>query len=411
MRTRFLAFVLLFALGCVGLGLFLQYSNREDSLSLAELTSSDQRNIRAEQLFRNAAQSMRDGGTWMANIDTDLIFYAALAVCAILLALRAIVSAIRVARAERLTKTREPAGRSLAVTGPAREVRSSSRFAGAEETAAEISVNRRSDLSLDKSKTPAAPSFLGEARTYLGSFSRGLGGKMILTFTGIIAAFGLLTVGVVYFKLSAALTGQAIQRARILSANVRDSAPAFLLKKDAKGMRELLRKVASRPGVAYVFVEDRTGNIFAHSFAVLPQEIQNAERSGSARNDKPRTLRLGEEQVYEVSMPVLEGQIGAVRVALWKGDVDREISMTVIPLIKLIGLIVLAGIALAIFLVWRITHPILRLVRTARRISQGELDAPSLGVTDSTEFGELSRALERMRSSVKAALVRLREER
>jgi len=44
---------------------------------------------------------------------------------------------------------------------------------------------------------------------------------------------------------------------------------------------------------------------------------------------------------------------------------------------------------------------------TVRRISYGELDAPSLGVEDKTEFGELSRALERMRSSVKAAVMRL----
>jgi HAMP domain-containing protein len=408
MRKRFLTLVLSLSLGCVGLGLLLQYSNRGDSLSLAELTSSDQRNIRAEQLFRNAAQSIRDGGTWMANIDTDLIFYAVLAVCAILLAIRAIVSAIRVARAERLTKARESAGRSLAGAGPARAIRNSFHVARAEETVAEISLNRRLDLSPGISKTPAVRSDLGEARIYLGSFSRGLGGKMILTFTTIIAAFGLLTVAVVYSKLSTALTGQAIQRARVLGQNVSDSTPAFLLKKDAKGMRELLRKFANRPGVAYVFVADRSGNIFAHSFAVLPQEIQNVERPTSVKSDKPLTLRLGAEQVYEVSAPVVEGQ-NVVRVALWKGDVDREISMTVVPLVKLIGLIVLAGILMAIFLVWRITRPILRLIRTARRISHGELDVPSLDISDATEFGELSRALERMRSSVKAALVRLRE--
>jgi HAMP domain-containing protein len=64
---------------------------------------------------------------------------------------------------------------------------------------------------------------------------------------------------------------------------------------------------------------------------------------------------------------------------------------------------------MAIFLTWRITRPIVRLVRTARRVSEGELDVPSPGVDDTDEFGELSRSFERMRSSVKAALTRLDE--
>jgi nitrogen fixation/metabolism regulation signal transduction histidine kinase len=64
---------------------------------------------------------------------------------------------------------------------------------------------------------------------------------------------------------------------------------------------------------------------------------------------------------------------------------------------------------MAILLVWRITRPILRLVNSARRISEGELDTLSLTVDDSSEFGELSRSFERMRSSVKAAMSRLHD--
>jgi len=120
---------------------------------------------------------------------------------------------------------------------------------------------------------------------------------------------------------------------------------------------------------------------------------------------------VGDGNVYEVSVPVLEGQIGAVRVGLWKDEVDAEISKAVIPILKLVVLVMIAGIFLTILLVWRITRPISRLVATARRISEGELDVPSSGVNDASEFGELSRSFERMRSSVKAAIVRLNEER
>jgi HAMP domain-containing protein len=121
-------------------------------------------------------------------------------------------------------------------------------------------------------------------------------------------------------------------------------------------------------------------------------------------------LRLREGEVSEVAVPILEGQIGAVRLGIWRDAVDAEAFQTVMPLIKIIALVIAGGIVLVVVLAWRINRPILRLVNTARSISRGDLDTPSLGLEGATEFGELSRALERMRSSVKAAMIRLSQE-
>jgi methyl-accepting chemotaxis protein len=111
--------------------------------------------------------------------------------------------------------------------------------------------------------------------------------------------------------------------------------------------------------------------------------------------------------VYEISVPILEGQIGAARVGIWEDDVNAEIGEMLAPVLKLITLVVIAGILLAVFLVRRINRPIMRLISSAERISHGDLDVPSIGTDDRSEFGELSRALERLRSSVRAAMIRL----
>ena len=103
----------------------------------------------------------------------------------------------------------------------------------------------------------------------------------------------------------------------------------------------------------------------------------------------------------------MEGRGGAVRVGVWRAHVDAEINETVIPLIKLLGFVVGGGILVAVFLAWRINRPIFRLVAAAKAISSGDLDVPAPRVEDASEFGELSRAIERMRSSVKAAMIRL----
>ena len=412
MRNRVLTFVIVLSLGCAFLGLLLSNSEPNGSRTLADLVSGERWGPGPNGGVREVAQWVRERGLRLANLDVDLIFYAVLAVCGILLALRAVVAAVRIARLERLSRSseayRENSNSARLITRPADEVappRSLQLDAPSDLvggfTEKSHSATRRSD---------SARLLPTKVRSRLAPFAHGLAGKMIFVFTGIVATFGLLTAVLVYFTLTSALKRQSIQRARVTAVNVRDSAPAYMFKKNAAGLRKLLDKYVSKPGIAYVLVEDGRNHILAHGFAVPPQELLRVTSPGSSQQESQRTLSVGDGNVYEVSVPVLEGQIGAVRVGLWKDEVDAEISKAVIPILKLVVLVVIVGIFLTILLVWRIIRPISRLVATARRISEGELDVPSSGVNDASEFGELSRSFERMRSSVRAAIVRLNEE-
>jgi methyl-accepting chemotaxis protein len=163
----------------------------------------------------------------------------------------------------------------------------------------------------------------------------------------------------------------------------------FCLKITRPACARILRKHASRPELAYILVENRAGEIFAHSFAVLPQEIQGSSSFGDRPADSRRLLQMGENVAEEVSAPILEGRGGAVRVGIWRAHVDAEVHETVIPLIKLLGFALSGGIFIAAFLAWRINHPIFRLVAAAKAISSGDLDRPAPRVEDVSEFGEL----------------------
>lgn len=409
MRNRFLVFVLFFFLACAFLRLLLMSLGSNDPLSLADLASQAYRRAGPIQTLRELIESVRDGGASLPSLSLETIFYAVLGTCGGLLALRAVVSAVRMARIERLAPSRatkdhitisatpnKPAARAV---GPAQSLE-----IGAAATPAGVVTEQSFSMAPRSDGT-----HLLSSRWLRTHYGLGLTGKMIFTFSAIIAAFGSLMLLVVYFTLASSLTKQSIQRARLIAFNVSDSIPAYPFNKDAPRLRELLRKHASRPGMAYVVVENRKGEVISHSFAVLPQQVQNILASGHPQNARQRLFRLGDSMVNEVSVPVLEGQIGAVRVGIWKDHIDDEISEAVIPTVKFIILVFCGGILMAIFLSWRITRPIVRLVRTARRVSEGELDVPSLGVDETDEFGELSRSFERMRSSVKAALTRLDE--
>lgn len=396
MRFRRLVIALLFVVGCAVLGLVLLRPIDEKSVTLAELAGAG----RTAQLLGRPM--------WDDILDVGLLFYGVVGLCAFLLALRAVVSAVRLARMKRFAGIQNQARYDApAGTNPA----------GAQRM---FVADRLSEAPFERAMGPATPSFGGAAvqRRGAGSiaseiwangkfFWRGFSGKMIFTFAAVVAAFGLLSMTAVYFTLTRSLTTHALKRATVLAANVSDGAPPYVLKKNAAGLRELLRKLANSPGVAYALVQDRSGGIFAHSFAVLPQEVQGTGAAGETTSGKPRILNLGGGQVYEVSVPLLEGRAGAARVALWKEEIDASIHATVMPIIQWMAMVIVAGILLTMFFAWRIASPILRLVRAAQRISRGELDAPSPGIAGTVEFAELSQALERLRSSVKAALIRL----
>ena len=247
-----------------------------------------------------------------------------------------------------------------------------------------------------------------KAHRYWMSYMQSLSGRMVATFTCIVAMLGLVTIAVVYFTVKSSLRYHAIERARITAVNVSDSAAGYILKKNPKGMRELLQKRTHRSELAYILVQNNLNKIYAHTFDVLPAELENT--SSAVGDQGERSLRLGGVPVIEVSVPILEGRSGTVRIGIWQKEIDREISRAITPLIKVLFLVVTGGILMAIYLAWKINRPIVRLVRSAQKISDGDLDAPSFGTADKTEFGELARALERMRSSIKAALARLSEQ-
>jgi HAMP domain-containing protein len=122
-----------------------------------------------------------------------------------------------------------------------------------------------------------------------------------------------------------------------------------------------------------------------------------------------RTTKIRGKAVYETQAPILDGQLGAVHVGLWAEAVHQDVRGTILPIVGLIALCLVFGIALSVMIASKTIRPILELKSVADEISRGNLDA-SVSVQRNDEVGELARSLERMRASLKAAMTRLNRE-
>ena len=341
--------------GLVAIGVHFLLGSNSGSTSLADLSQTPLQRGQSNswtEIFREST----------AQLDIEVVLYAALTLIGVLLILRALVSTIIVFR-----------------------------------------HRKRAWLPMPTLSKPAGPT-MAKHRGVLG---RGLGGKMLLAFTGTAALFGFCTLAIVYFSLTNSLREHQLQRAIVVALNVSDAAAGLLVAKKTADLTQLVRKSAGAETTAYIVVEDRQGTVVAHSVGTLPNELQPVLDRELPRQTQRRTLTVGGRAIYEVAVPLLDGQAGAVRVGLWTEEVEAEIRRTVAPVIFLLLAVIAGGLICSIYLVWQINRPIVKLVRVASHISRGDLDVPLSGTHDPGEFGELSRSLERMRASVKAAMTRL----
>jgi HAMP domain-containing protein len=233
----------------------------------------------------------------------------------------------------------------------------------------------------------------------------GLRWKITYTFSGLILLIGVTVTAIVYHFTHGALQKQVDLRAAAISTNLADAATGLVSRKSTLELDALVAKYGRLDGVAYAVVQDPKGEILGSSLRPFPAELKDTDLSMAAS----RSMSLRGKTVYETRSPMLDGQLGTARVALWAESVQDDMRSTLLPIIGLIGACVASGIALSVMLAAKTIRPILELKAIADDISRGRLDA-SITIQSNDEIGELGRSLERMRASLRAAMIRLNRE-
>lgn len=234
----------------------------------------------------------------------------------------------------------------------------------------------------------------------------GLMGKIGRNFVCLIILEGLIIGGIVYELSGRALREQFNQRASIITTNLSDAAAGYVVSKNVLQMDALVIKYARLSEVAYVLIQDREGKVIAHNLGAFSPELGEVLTFDQRRQVSRRIVTLQGRTVYETRGPILEGQLGTAHLGIWADAVDQQIYQALLVLMWPITLACLAAVIIAVFLARRLIQPFRRLTDVAGRISAGDLDTP-VRVESQDEFGELTRSLERMRASLKAAMVRL----
>ncbi len=200
------------------------------------------------------------------------------------------------------------------------------------------------------------------------------------------------------------------RRGIILAQQAAKAAETPILNMDSASVYELVDRVQSSGDVDYVLVEDARGVVLAHTFSIdtLPKKF--VEANLPRKNDTLRIAKVifNRMAYIDIAVPILGGELGAVRVGISLLHVKRQVNQIMKSLFVIVLLVLLGGIALAIIFANSIVNPIVHLTEVANKISMGDFDV-KIDVRSNDEIGELAQAIERMARSLQLAIERLRK--
>src|SRR5437867_1643725 len=235
----------------------------------------------------------------------------------------------------------------------------------------------------------------------------GLLSKLILFLAVTLVPLAAITWWISVRALTTNLTDEFTSKGTAIARSLASSAVDLLLHRDASTVQGLVDQVGAINGVKYVMVYDQQKTLVAHTFAPLvPPGIvdRNLVPGDAAQQVRevayPDPVTRATQQIIDIGVPVLAGQLGTVRVGM-----DRSIITAAAArsgqylLLVFLGVAMLAVLA-GVFFAHHITKPVTQVVRAAERVGQGDLTR-LVTVSSRDEIGQLA-------STFNDAVVRLR---
>ncbi len=237
----------------------------------------------------------------------------------------------------------------------------------------------------------------------------------------------LVSIGV--FSVSVVLTLYNISRTRnLLKGEFRKKGKVFaenlsyisrkgIMRENIfKSLNPLVESFKNDMDVKYVAIMNDRGRILAHS------DIKEVGKIGDVISSKRISFKeeaIAEvvyegrrESIYDFSLAVVSSRdlavavnnaeaasnlkkIGFVRVGITLDRMYKEMNRLVLVGLGLMVSLILLGVAFAVLLSNRITHPIRELVKATKRIANGDLSVKT-GIESSDEIGVLARNFDKM---------------
>src|SRR5256712_1323596 len=235
----------------------------------------------------------------------------------------------------------------------------------------------------------------------------GLLPKIILFLAATLVPLAAITWWISVQALTTNLTEEFTSRGSAIAKSLASSGVDLLLTRDASTVQGIVDQFGAINGVKYVMVYDPQRTLVAHTFSPLvPAGIveKNLVPGEAAQQIRaiayPDPVTGAIQQIIDIGVPVLAGQLGTVRVGMDRSIITTAAAHAGQYLLAVFGGVALLAVLAGMVFAHHITKPGTQVVRAAERVGQGDLSR-LVTVTSRDEIGQLA-------STFNDAVVRLR---
>ncbi|RMF60310.1 MAG: HAMP domain-containing protein [Calditrichaeota bacterium] len=228
--------------------------------------------------------------------------------------------------------------------------------------------------------------------------------------------FSALIIFVTSYYLDRTLTESLINQGKIVGRSIAELAAVRIIEEDRSGLKKIIedfRSQVARGLLAneYILILDDQNNIIADTYnGNIPEELKKMSDNNDLAEElnQIQQIQVGDEELYDIQIPIKEGLLGFVRVGLKKSFVDSRVNSTLFYIAFIIALGTLAALISALIIITvQVTRPVTQLANAAQEISLGNFNT-SVKINVQNELQILAAAIDRMRESLKTSLEKLK---
>ena len=224
----------------------------------------------------------------------------------------------------------------------------------------------------------------------------GLLPKIILFLTATLGPLAAITWWISVQSLTTNLTEEFTSKGTAIAKSLASSGVDLLLTRDASTVQGIVDQFGAINGVKYVMVYDPQRTLVAHTFSplvpagIVEKNLVPGEAAQQIRDiTYPDPVTGAIQQMIDIGVPVLAGQLGTVRVGMDRSIITVAAARSGRGLLLVFGGVALFAVLAGVVFAHHITKPVTQVVRVAERVGQGDLSRLAI-VTSRDEIGQLA---------------------
>lgn len=225
--------------------------------------------------------------------------------------------------------------------------------------------------------------------------------KILGLVVGVVVLLSTMIVWQMGNILTTNLRDQVDKRLVSIGSDTAARATNELLINNTYAVYELIQDtLKNNEDVLYIFVTDPSGDVLAHTFGqAFPNELLGVNTLKSGEKYHLTVFQSEAGIVRDVAVPILDGELGTVRVGVTEIGLRRVVWQMTWKVIAIALFVSVVGILAAVLLTRVLVRPIQELVSLTQRVAEGELDVQGQ-VHDQDEVGILTEAFNDMTKSL-----------